>query len=92
VSGRPDYDVGDVVVKVAYAPDGYGVLDGGKYSRIGSIGRVATLDTVDDGIWDVMFHDEAGIYYCANTFRKIDAADEAFTRQMRAIKPAKVAA
>jgi len=88
MSGRPDYDVGDVVVCVRM--DSNPIMIGKVYrakeflppDSDGDIG--VRLFGVRPNTWRGAF--------AANRFRKIDAADEAFTRQMRAIKPAKVTA
>jgi hypothetical protein len=94
MTGRPDYDVGDLVVCVYVGPSPKSETP--KELRQGAIYRVERLIyepvqnlLVED--WTVLLigahnpHSRYG-YYCSR-FRKIDAADETFARQMRAIKP-----
>ena len=88
MTGRPDYDVGDVVVTVTNERG---------FARIGSIARCVGIKLHPTDGWcakvDRWQHlSSTDGWWLAISFRKIDAADEAFTRQMRAIKPAKVQA
>lgn len=86
MSGKPDYDVGDLV-ECIYAPNGH--------LSVGSVWRALELfppQRMYGGVsWGVTINGPMpadGVWF-AHAFRKIRPASDEFTRQMRSLRPIK---